>query len=48
MTVGGALIGAIIGAVWPGHRYETIQPGRIAVRVAPVRGGVGVAATVGF
>jgi len=46
--VGGAAIGAIIGAIWPGHRYETIQPGPVAVRVAPVRGGVAVAATVGF
>jgi hypothetical protein len=48
ILVGGAAIGAIIGAIWPGHRYETVQPGRIAVRVAPGRGGVAVAATVGF
>jgi hypothetical protein len=47
-VVGGALIGAVIGAIWPGHRYDAIQPGRIAARVAPVRGGVAVAATVGF
>jgi hypothetical protein len=46
--VGGALIGAVIGAIRSGHRYEAIEPGRMAFRVAPVQRGVAVAATVTF
>jgi hypothetical protein len=45
---GGAMIGALIGVVWPGHHYTTVRPDQLALRVAPSRGGVAVAATIGF
>jgi hypothetical protein len=48
VMVGGAVIGAIVGAIWPGRHYVAIEPDRLAVRVAPKRGGVAVAATVIF
>jgi hypothetical protein len=48
MAGGCAMIGALIGVVWPGHHYTTVRPERLTLRVAPARGGVAVAATVGF
>jgi hypothetical protein len=48
VMAGGAVLGAIIGAIWPGHHYVTVRPERLTLRVAPSRGGVAAAATVGF
>lgn len=48
VMAGGAVVGAVLGAIWPGHHYVTVEPGRLAVRVAPAAGGVALAATVGF
>jgi hypothetical protein len=48
VLAGGALVGALIGAIWPGHHYATVAPGRIAVRVAPAARGVAVEAAVRF
>ena len=48
VMAGGAIVGALIGAIWPGHHYATVDPARVAVRVAPAARGVAVAATVRF
>jgi len=45
----GALVGAVLGSIWPGHRWERLQTDRIRVSVAPAPGGgVGVLTTVSF
>lgn len=45
----GAFVGAVIGSIWPGHRWERLQTDRIRVSVAPAPGGgVGVRTSVSF
>ena len=45
----GALVGAVLGSIWPGHRWERLQTDRIRVGVTRAPGGgVGVRTSLSF